>query len=143
MFSPAKLGLALSLALFACGATLLMGQQKPAASQPGNAPVELTGREMFRAYCASCHGEDARGHGPTTQALKIAPSDLTQLARQNKGIFPANYVNNVIVHGINTPAHGSADMPVWGPVFVGLNDQRTVIVHVSRLSEYIETLQAK
>jgi mono/diheme cytochrome c family protein len=98
---------------------------------------------MFRSYCASCHGEDAKGHGPAAQALKIAPPDLTALAKQNKGKFPTEYVNTVIVHGVNTPAHGSADMPVWGPVFVGLNDQRMVIVHVSRLSEYLETLQAK
>ena len=143
MGSPAKLGLALSIVLLASSANLLLSQQKPAPSQAGNAPVELTGREMFKAYCASCHGEDARGHGPAAAALKVAPPDLTLLAKQHSGKFPADYVNTVIAHGVNTPAHGSAEMPIWGPVFVGLNDQRMVILHVNRLSEYLETLQAK
>lgn len=143
MFSPAKLGLSLSLALFASGATLLMSQQRAAQFQANGVAVELTGKEMFKGYCASCHGEDARGHGPTAQALKVAPPDLTTLAKENKGKFPADYVKTVIVHGVSTPAHGSAEMPVWGPVFVRLNDQRTVILNVNRLSEYLESLQAK
>ena len=143
MYSPAKLGLALSIVLLASSANLLLSQQKPVPAQASNTPVELTGREMFKAYCASCHGEDARGHGPAAAALKVAPPDLTMLAKQNSGKFPTDYVNTVIVHGVNTPAHGSAEMPVWGPVFVGLNDQRMVVLHVNRLSEYLETLQAK
>jgi len=134
---------ALSVVLLVFGAKVLMSQQKPAQSQSAAAPVELTGKEMFKAYCASCHGEDAKGHGPAAQALKIAPPDLTLLARQNNGKFPTDRVNTVIVHGTNTPAHGNAEMPVWGPVFVERNDSRTVILHVSRLSEYLETLQAK
>ena len=143
MFSPGRFGLAVALALMASGATVLMSQQKAAQFQANGAPVELTGKEMFKGYCASCHGEDARGHGPAAQALKIAPPDLTMLARENKGKFPADYVKTVIVHGVNTPAHGSAEMPVWGPVFVGVNDQRTVIVNVNRLSDYLESLQTK
>jgi mono/diheme cytochrome c family protein len=143
MLTPVKLGLAVTVALLASGASVLMSQQKPARPDANTSAIELSGKEMFRSYCASCHGEDAKGHGPAAQALKIAPPDLTSLAKQNKGKFPTEYVNTVIVHGADTPAHGSADMPVWGPVFVGLNDHRMVIVHVSRLSEYLETLQAK
>ena len=133
----------LSMLLVSVGATVLRSQQKPASSRPDNGPAELSGKEMFKTYCATCHGEDARGHGPATAALKVAPPDLTLLAKRNHGTFPAGYVNDVIVHGISTPAHGSASMPIWGSVFVGLNDQRTVVVRVNRLSDYLETLQAK
>ena len=129
--------------LLSAGAAVLKSQQKPSPSKPGSAPVELSGKEMFKAYCASCHGEDAKGHGPAAIALKSAPPDLTLLAKRNNGKFSADYVNTVVGHGVNTPAHGSTDMPIWGPVFTGVNDQRLVILRVNKLSEYLETLQVK
>jgi mono/diheme cytochrome c family protein len=131
------------IALVFASAPVLMSQQKPVSPASGGAPVELSGKEMFKTYCATCHGEDAKGHGPATAALKVAPPDLTQLAKRNHGTFPSAYVNNVIVHGVNTPAHGSASMPIWGAIFVGINDQRTIVVRVNRLCDYLETLQAK
>lgn len=106
-------------------------------------PVELSGKEMFKAYCASCHGEDAKGHGPAAIALKTAPPDLTLLAKRNKGNFSADYVNTVVLHGVNTPAHGSTEMPIWGPIFTGVNVQRLVVLRVNKISEYLETLQVK
>jgi mono/diheme cytochrome c family protein len=143
MFNPVLRTIVLSVVLLSSGAAVLMSQQKPAASKDGKAPIELSGKEMFKAYCASCHGEDAKGHGPVAPALKMPPPDLTLLAKRNNGKFSADYVNTVVVHGVNTPAHGSTDMPIWGPVFVGLNDQRLVILRVNKLSEYLETLQVK
>jgi cytochrome c553 len=35
--------------------------------------------EMFKAYCAACHGDSAKGDGPATPTLKSPPSDLTIL----------------------------------------------------------------
>jgi len=142
MFKPVLQGIAVSMLLLVFGMPSLQGQQKSAPAK-GGAPVELSGKEMFKSYCASCHGEDAKGNGPVAPALKVSPPDLTTLAKRNNGKFPTDYVNTVIVHGVNTPAHGTAEMPIWGPVFVGLNDQRMVILHVSRLSEYLETIQVK
>jgi hypothetical protein len=41
-------------------------------------------------------------------------------------------------------AHGSADMPVWGPVFRRVeNDQDLGLVRVRRVVEYLKTLQGK
>lgn len=133
----------LAVVLLFTGAVVLMSQQKPAPSKPGNAAVELSGKEIFKAYCASCHGEDAKGHGPAALALKLAPPDLTLLAKRNGGKFPAEHVNTVIVHGVDTPAHGSTEMPIWGPIFTGVNDRRLVILRVNKVSEYLETLQVK
>jgi mono/diheme cytochrome c family protein len=143
MPNPAIRIIVLAAVLLSAGAAVLMSQQKPAPLKPGSAPVELSGKEMFKAYCASCHGEDAKGHGPAALALKSPPPDLTLLAKRNNGKFPADHVNTVVVHGVNTPAHGSTEMPIWGPEFVGINDQRLVILRVNKLSEYLETLQAK
>lgn len=141
MLKPVLQGIAFSVLLLIFGTPSLWGQQSPPAK--AGAPVELSGKEMFKAYCASCHGEDAKGNGPAAAALKVPPPDLTTLAKRNKGKFPSDYVNTMIVHGANTPAHGSAEMPVWGPVFMGINDQRMIVVHPTRIAEYLETLQTK
>jgi len=143
MFTQVMRTFLLATVLLFAGAAVLMSQQKPASSKAENTPVERSGKEMFKAYCASCHGEDAKGHGPVAPALKVPPPDLTLLAKRNNGKFSADYVNSVVLHGVNTPAHGSTDMPIWGPVFVGINDQRLVVLRVNKLSEYLETLQVK
>src|SRR3984957_18693829 len=36
-----------------------------------------SGKEMYTAYCAVCHGTDAKGAGPAASALKTAPANLT------------------------------------------------------------------
>jgi len=41
----------------------------------------VKGPDLFRAYCASCHGLDAKGTGPAARALKDEVPDLTVLTR--------------------------------------------------------------
>ena len=48
----------------------------------------IAGRDSFEFYCASCHGTTGKGDGPIASALKVSPSDLTSLARRNRGAFP-------------------------------------------------------
>ena len=33
----------------------------------------VSGKEMYTAYCAACHGTDGKGGGPASGALKIPP----------------------------------------------------------------------
>lgn len=42
-------------------------------------------------------------------------------------------------------AHGSKEMPVWGPVFMSMSHQHESQVHlrVANLTEYIKSLQQK
>src|SRR5947209_20240273 len=67
-----------------------------------------SGQEMYVSYCASCHGKDAKGNGPAAPALKVAPTDLTALAKNNKGAYPSDHVATVI-SGAAVTAHGSKD----------------------------------
>ncbi|HVZ17689.1 MAG TPA: c-type cytochrome [Terriglobales bacterium] len=103
-----------------------------------------SGGEMYRSYCASCHGKDGKGDGPAAPALKIAPTDLTQLAKQNKGVFPSAHVSTVLQQGA-VVAHGSTEMPVWGPIFrnVSNGSQAQVLQRSRNLTKYIESMQAK
>ncbi len=85
--------------------------------QPPILPVD--GASVFRNYCAACHGLDGRGHGPVSKALKKKVPDLTKLSRRNGGAFPAIHVRTTIMSGADdlSPAHGSKQMPIWGPIF--------------------------
>jgi len=104
-----------------------------------------SGKEMFAEYCAPCHGVDARGNGPAASAMKIPPPDLTQLARKHDGKYPANNVASVLKFGNGAGAHGSADMPVWGPLLESLDKYHEAAAQqrISNLVSYIQTLQQK
>jgi len=113
------------------------------------APIQNTspasGQEMFQSYCAVCHGKDAKGAGPASEALKTTPPDLTTLAKRHDGKFPVDYVNSVLRNGIKAPAHGSSEMPVWGPLLrtVSGGDEAIVEMRIRNLVRYVESLQAK
>ncbi len=72
------------------------------------------GKIEYQSKCASCHGSDAKGDGPMADQLKIAPADLTQLAKKNGGVFPLGAVYEKIDGRQEVKAHGPRDMPVWG-----------------------------
>ena len=50
------------------------------------------GEMEYLSSCAPCHGRNANGKGPFADQLKVPPSDLTQLAEKNDGVFPMNAV---------------------------------------------------
>jgi hypothetical protein len=71
-------------------------------------------KKTYMEYCASGHGEDAKGLGPAASALKTPPCDLTTLAKRRGGKFPEHYVAQTIRFGKAVQTHGSVHMPVWG-----------------------------
>jgi mono/diheme cytochrome c family protein len=120
--------------------------QKPLIEKRTAPPTSAaSGAEMYASYCAACHGKNGKGNGPAAQALKVPPPDLTTLTRRNGGKFPGIVVAHAIAGEANLTAHGSKDMPVWGPVFRSLSgDDRAVAqLRVANLTKYVESLQAK
>jgi len=99
---------------------LAAGKQSQTAPNPGEQSTPLIqsvkGPDLFRAYCASCHGLDAKGAGPAASALKAKLPDLTLLSRKNQGRFPAARTRAVITGEQAVAAHGSREMPIWGPI---------------------------
>ncbi|MGE5724420.1 MAG: c-type cytochrome [Acidobacteriota bacterium] len=129
-------------------AMLLMMVALGAAAQtikkvPARYASPASGKEMYMNQCAACHGADAKGTGPAATALKTAPTDLTQLTKKNNGKFPANHVYSSIVGDLNVPAHGSAEMPMWGNVYrtMSRGHESEVQQRISNLTHYIESLQ--
>jgi hypothetical protein len=134
--------------------TLLMGAVTAAVSgQTTGTPAppllipSMYGGDLFRHHCASCHGIDGRGQGPAAGTLKMAPPDLTLLARRNGGTFPTLRVLWT-VGGKNgqpfPPSHGSREMPVWGPLFTALDgNAKTAAIRLENLVTHVESIQVK
>lgn len=106
---------------------------------------------MYHAYCAVCHGKNGEGNGPAASALKIPPADLTLLSKKNNGKFPTERVISILRFGIQEPsAHGTPEMPIWGPLFSSLQSSSMrgpnspeVSMRITNLAHYIESLQKK
>jgi mono/diheme cytochrome c family protein len=104
----------------------------------------LIGKDSFEAYCASCHGSTATGDGPVAEALKRTPANLTVLAARNGNRFPREQVRGVLSgEGRTVAAHGTTEMPIWGPLFRVFESDARVKVRIENLVAYIETLQAR
>jgi mono/diheme cytochrome c family protein len=138
------------LLVTAMTATLAVGISYP--DQPTNKitiPVTKTpatsGKQMYAKYCAPCHGVDAKGQGPVAPALKTPPTDLTMLSKNNRGKYPDAHIVEVLRNGTDIPAHGSAEMPVWGPILgkMNQNNVQEEMLRISNLSRYLESIQAK
>jgi mono/diheme cytochrome c family protein len=130
--------------LFAlCG--LSVAQKPKVANIPARHTSANAGKEMYAAYCAACHGKDGKGDGPVPTVLKARLAHFTILAQQNKGKFPSIQVANAISGGAGISAHGSKEMPTWGPVFMAMSHQHESEVHprIANLTDYIKSLQQK
>jgi mono/diheme cytochrome c family protein len=134
------------IALFAAAGALAQDQSPlTIKSAPMQQTSAASGPEMYKAYCAACHGTDGKGNGPAASALKVPPTDLTQLTKNHGGQFPSMKVVSTIEGKSDLPAHGSREMPIWGQLFWGISHghEGEVQQRVANLTKYIEGLQAK
>jgi mono/diheme cytochrome c family protein len=107
--------------------------------------ISVQGSKLYKIYCASCHGEDAKGHGPMAVWLKVPPSDLTRIAARNGGEFPLAQVDRIISgEAAVLSGHGTRAMPIWGPVFSQVTrDQDLGRVRIDNLARYLRDIQTK
>jgi hypothetical protein len=135
----------LVLTLWTTAVLTTAGEQTTAQRKPPLIIESLAGHDTYAFYCATCHGTHGKGDGPTAAALAIRPPDLTRLAHRMGGTFPRTAVEDFVTGGGRpVPAHGSGNMPVWGPIFQSLDpsDVRTR-VRIANLVEYLDSIQMK
>jgi mono/diheme cytochrome c family protein len=132
-----------------CVALLMTGATASANQVVDISPTlvlpSMSGRDIFRYYCASCHGRDGRGNGPIASQLKSQPANLTALATNNRGQFPRERVRAFVTHGrADAPSHGTPDMPVWGPIFQVLDPSDPIArMRIDNVVAYLESIQSK
>ena len=88
-----------------------------AEEAPRLSPVAEAGRSYFLESCASCHGDGARGDGPTAASLSTKPADLTLISKRRDGTFPTGELAEIIDGRDMVAAHGNREMPIWGERF--------------------------
>lgn len=100
-------GTALMAAVSLCAASVALGQAKPKAR------VDF-GELEYKSSCAVCHGVNGKGKGEFSPYLTKTATDLTTLAKANRGVFPLQRIYEVIDGRQTIPSHGTRDMPIWG-----------------------------
>jgi mono/diheme cytochrome c family protein len=128
-----------------CDSRVTARQGKPQAhTEDQYAIVPLGGAKIFRNYCAACHGVNGSGDGPAAPALRTKPPDLSTIALRNNGTFPTARVQGIIAGDDVLAAHGSREMPIWGPIFHQIeNDQDLGYVRLQNVTDYLKTIQRK
>ncbi len=109
---------------------------------------DLPGKQLYYRFCAACHGEQAKGDGPVASYFKVAPPDLTQLAKRSGGVYPADEVRKIIDGRGGEGTHGTRQMPVWGvELYVASPESpdkhKQVEELIDQLVEYLRTVQVK
>jgi mono/diheme cytochrome c family protein len=146
-------GLALVGLLFALGGVPLVGQTEGTAhvrqvKQINTVPIRRTdlrsGVQMYKEYCAVCHGTEGKGDGPAVEFLKAPPPNLRTLARRNNGKYPMGYVGMMLQSGTGGHADGAIAMPLWGPLLRSLHENQIFEeLRIYNLTVFIESLQEK
>jgi mono/diheme cytochrome c family protein len=148
-----QVGKALLAVLLVAGLAIVVAGPAGAQDQPTSKPEIkavpaqhnniVQGAPLYRMYCAACHGTAAKGDGPAAPALKTPPPDLTVLAKNNNGKFPVLQVMHVLENGVDLTAHGSKDMPIWGPIFRSIGPDYVDHLRKVNLTDYLKSIQEK
>ena len=114
-----------------------------ALAAPALAADDLGARLYFN-HCAACHGDDAEGSGPVAASMRVTVPNLRTLAQRNGGEFPIDTVRAYVDGRDTLAAHGDRQMPIWGDVFRGADqdaDDRTIRRRIAAIVDFISTLQ--
>ena len=140
----AIVGIGCLATVMAASAQTQTAAQKTIKQEPVKPIAGVAGAVTFREYCTSCHGVSGHGNGPAATALKVAPADLTLISKRAGGTFPFATIKSKITGDDVIAAHGSRDMPTWGPLFKQADASNSVAeLRLTNLVKYIEQIQAK
>ena len=118
------------------------------------AAEQSLGEREYQSRCAMCHGVAGKGDGWLSGYLTYRTPSLTQLRKNNGGVFPFASLTLVIDGRAFVKLHGPREMPVWGTIYsmelesayesqFGLRyaDEGIIRARILALVEYISQLQ--
>jgi mono/diheme cytochrome c family protein len=108
--------------------------------------VAMSGEDLYRRLCSSCHGIQGRGDGPVAASLRVEVPDLTRTAERGRAANVRDRIIRIIDGRYIVGAHGTRLMPVWGEdltrIELGNPDaERSAQVIIGRLADYVSSLQ--
>ena len=108
--------------------------------------VSMSGQDLYRRFCAACHGVAGRGDWPVAASLKVEVPDLTLISRRQGDPYPRDRILRIIDGRFIVGAHGTRTMPIWGEdlsrLEIGNPDaERATRVVLDRLADYVWQLQ--
>ncbi len=104
----------------------------------------VAGSDLYKTYCATCHGSSGKGDGPLAEHLRFRPPDLTVIAKKNGSEYPTDKVHRIIDGRNPVKGHGGPDMPVWGDAFKNVRDgydEAKVKQRITALVDFLRTIQ--
>jgi mono/diheme cytochrome c family protein len=106
----------------------------------------MSGEDLYRRFCASCHGIAGRGDGPVAASFRVEVPDLTLTARRGRGADLRDRIARIIDGRYIIGAHGTRLMPVWGEDLARLeignpDAERSAQIVIGRLADYVSGLQ--
>ena len=136
------------LAVAALAVAALAAAAAGAGDEEAPAYSAFNGGMTYKNDCSNCHGVEGKGDGYIADTLKVPPTDLTQLAARNGGVFPVERVTAAIDGEKEVAEHGRREMPVWGDVLLwpeGDSPERRehVKTKIGELVEFLRNLQVK
>lgn len=102
------------------------------------------GSDLFRRYCASCHGASARGDGMLADSMRRRPPNLRELRKRTGATYSSDLVYRIIDGRQQVRGHGGPDMPVWGDAFsrsLEGSSEDAIRMRIQALVDYIESIQ--
>ena len=117
----------------------------------GQAQDAAFGGEIYKTYCAVCHGKAGAGDGMVGELFAQRPANLKHLSRGNGGVFPTERVTDAIYGRGKIAGHGPTKMPIWGGYFMAealesraIDPAEAAMITKGRVLSvvaYLETLQ--
>lgn len=127
------------------GAVLAAALAWAALARAEESPAAQAGHNLYEQYCMVCHGLRGQGDGELAEELRVAPADLTTIAKRRGGVFPEVELREVIDGRRRVRAHGAANMPLWGDVFssqrAGAQNEIEIRDKVTSLVTYLKSIQ--
>jgi hypothetical protein len=68
--------------------------------------------------------------------------DLSTISQRSGGVFPVGRVRKIILGDEIIAGHGSREMPVWGPIFHQIQEDRDYgEVRLQNITNYLKSMQ--